>query len=287
MIPELLAIQSAGAARALPDGLTEIAQDGLAAILAPTRRPRWPSRRTLLVAAAERQARLEALMPRGTVLPSLPETRIAPAEVPTMLSANAPLLRRQLDALADRVQYQVTVGWDAAVAAATFGASDTLAPELTARIEGLLTPVAEEIQPLPVDDKTLTNHVLLIRADRDAALDAAVEAVDALWTEGLRIRQLGPAPAVSFASLGLVRLGPRAIAQALARLGLDVLPDPETLRRARHAALKAADPEARPQVVRSAEILAAAARARGPSLHLAYLWSEGRAELQADLEAVA
>jgi hypothetical protein len=54
-----------------------------------------------------------------------------------------------------------------------------------------------------------------------ARLEAALAEVDALWPEGLRIRLIGPTPAISFCALSVDRPGRGALTAARRRLGLD------------------------------------------------------------------
>ena len=252
---------------------------------APLLRP--VGRRAALAAAADQARLLEGLMAFGTVLPVLPGQRLREAEVPDLLAANRPTLERLAQRLVGRVQYQVTVRWAADRALARFSrsvetgpaeaATADLACDLRGRIEAELDVLGAEILALPVAGEVIANHALLVDRAAEAALDAAIERIDAIWSEGFAIRVVGPYPAVSFASLAFDRVGAAAVRAAQAALALDPHFTPGALRLARRRAMIAAPPEAVETLRWQAEVLACAerlGRGQGP-VHVARIWSEG------------
>ena len=279
MKTELLALVSPGDGPC-PDGCRRVAGPGYDAVLEPAASAmRKLGRRRMLTRARDRALRMEALLPAGgVILPALPGQAVAAKDVDGLVRANRP----DLDALAARargcVQFQVSVTWDEALARARFGDLDAARHRLSAAAEAPLSAVAAEVLGLPVAADGLINRAVLVPRSSIPALDDAVEAIDALWTEGLRIRQIGPMPPVSFCSLVVRRVPARAVAAARLALGIDGHADPALIDAARRARLRAG---AAPDVIRTTAGIAAAAARRGPpegDLLLCDIWSEDRAE---------
>jgi len=216
-------------------------------------------RRRRIKEAPRRQKQLEDLMALGTVVPVLPGQPIARRDHAALIAANAPLLRQAASRVAETVQYQIVVHWtpedvlgrfrDAPEIAPLFTATavlpntltqavQRLAGRLAAEIAGLLSPVAQEVAELPTEDAMVINLVLLVDRARIDALERAVEAVDAIWPEGLRIQQIGPGPATSFSALRFTRYGPNALLQAQRLLGLDESCSAQDVEVARKEALR-------------------------------------------------
>ncbi len=179
--------------------------------------------------AARRQAWLEALIPSGPVLPVRPGTAFGPAA----LTAHAGTFRRWLDRLEDRVQLQLSVTWDHRAAPGHFAAEpelagkagddglDRLAARLGATMQAELAGLELDAIAMPLAETgMLLNRVVLIEAGAEPALEAAVARMDAIWPEGLRLRLVGPSPAVSFALLGMRALPLSRLAAAAETLGL-------------------------------------------------------------------
>ncbi|ETX29358.1 GvpL/GvpF family gas vesicle protein [Roseivivax isoporae] len=270
---ELIAVRHAGLPYPREDGI-EIRREGaLEAVLAPPARRLLAGRRAALGAAARHMRRLEALMVHGTVLPALPGTRLPEALVGATLCGNAAVLLPPLERVAGRVQFQVTV------AAPDGLAPDDVPPPLRAAIATRLAGPGFDRIALPVASGVIANHVLLINPAEIDTLDAVLEDIDRLGGGALRIRRIGPAPAVSFASVGLARLPARAVNAALRRFGLPPDARAEDLGSARRAALRA-DPGAQAAISTAAEIAATALAAswRDGPLFCATLWTEARAE---------
>lgn len=286
-----------------------VAAGGVWAVFVPAL-PRWHPGRALrrqrLERAAERQAWLEALMPHGTVLPVAPDTRLAPDETGALIAANEALIAHLAARLAGGVQYQVSLSWaeaevlgrfrDAPEIAPLFAAGTVTGPALAGAVTRLaerlsgeamarLSAVADEIAELPRDDGMLVNAVLLLPPARAAALDAVIEAIDALWPEGFRIRQIGPGPAASFGTLRLNRHGADAVARAHAELGLRQPATAAAIAAARKSALLERPGDAA-TIRHAARLACAALRTGGGPVPLLDLWAEGQA-LPPVLEDVA
>ncbi|MEM9342702.1 MAG: GvpL/GvpF family gas vesicle protein [Pseudomonadota bacterium] len=277
---DLIALLPGPAPHTLPRGTRAAQADGVTAIFGASRLSGLKtSRKSALKGAVQRQERLEALMPAGTVLPVIPGTYLSPSDLPTLVACNRDMLNRLFAALSGLVQYQLSVTWDRAAATARFGTTDdsleALAAQLRAEMMAHLT-VADDLQELPRSEDAVLNTVLLVNEPTD--LDPALEAIDAIWTEGLRIRLIGPSPAVSFASLHLRHATAGQVAAARATLGLRELPDGlDTLSAARRAAVMAAPPEMQVSLREASDLLSAAIRAGGQPPILADVWREGRA----------
>lgn len=223
-------------------------------------------RRAILKAAGARQAMLEGLMPLGPVL-VLPPGQQADA------AAFAPFvdeLEAWADRLEGRVQFQLTLSWHRAAAAGRFAARcdgtevglDRLGQELAQQVTDRLSEVALDSIPLPTDaPEVLVHCVLLIDAAQEMRLDQVLEEIDALWPEGLRLRLVGPSPALSFALATLRPLAETELRAAADAMGaaLPVLsgkalralaPELPALRRT--ASLRGADAEAMALLMRLA-----------------------------------
>ncbi|MFQ6776886.1 GvpL/GvpF family gas vesicle protein [Cereibacter sphaeroides] len=278
---EVVAVLEGHPPSVLPEGTEAICEAGLTAILGMP--PGLLSgRRALLEHAACRQAVLERLMAFGTVLPVLTGNCLTPAEAAAALAANSPRLRQELRRLAGRVQFQVLVHWETGLVPTRTDPEETaeeLRLRFARRIAEALARVAEEHVNLPLRDDMLANQALLLPESRTDELDRSLEQIDALWTEGLRIRQIGPSPPVSFASLTFSRVSSSAIRRARRRFGLEGPVDPIRLRALRrHLLLSAAEAE-RAAILDAAEVLDLLTRcaSSGGDLHLIRIWSEGHA----------
>jgi len=272
---ELVAIVEGDLPLPLPEELTacHLPEQGMSAILAAPPAmaeavSRDEFRRSLLEVAALRQARLEALAAFGTVLPIAPGTAVPP-DLDSFVRANAPTLRDGIGRVRGRVQFQVVAGWHRARAAARFAASPELAAlpqdareaerdaalgRLAGRIGDAialrLAGLACDAIRLPRGTEDLANLALLVEAKAVRELEATLEEIDSVWTEGLRLRLIGPAPAISFALARIEVAAPDAAAAAAEMLGLDPsgVPDTAALAAQRRSALrKAAAQGARPR----------------------------------------
>lgn len=278
--------------RPLPKGLSGVACDDFQVVLAGKPRAQLlrASRKRLLRAASNRQQVLEHLMLYGTVLPALPGMALKSDEAEDFVAANRAILDPLRKRLAGAVQFQVTVGWNKVEAASRFNATQpqALADDWCARFATILDAVAIEQIRLPATHEVSFNAVVRIMAQDEPRLDTAVSQIDALWPDGLRVRQIGPSPAVSFGSLGVRRVSPAQVRAARAVLGIDGAVAEAEVDQARHSALKTARSADWAMIKKAADVLRACARAGGQRPPpLAYVWEEGRAEVAKDLEKVA
>ena len=255
-------------------------------------------RRSRLAAAPERQAWLETLMRVGPVLPFAPGAELNFDEAEALVIANRELLDGLATRLSGRVQYQITVAWaedrvldqfraapeivglfqsERVSASAVAGAVARLSDRLASVIASRLSAVSKEFAELPREAGLVSNSVLLIDAKDEPVLDAALEEVDTMWSDGFRIRQVGPSPATSFATLRLRRYGAREVHAAYDRLQLRPPTTDTAIRQSRRRLLRAPAPEV--EAIRAAARLAAAACAfdePASGVVLLDLWSEGR-----------
>jgi len=219
--------------------------------------PVGPDRRAVAQAALVRQTRLEGLAEVGTVLPVAGGTPVPP-DLATFAAANAPTLEDAFGKLRTRSQYQIVVTWDASTAPARFAAApelaqlcrDTPAPARAAATGALARRLGDGIAAqlaaavfdairLPGDPDCLLNLVVLADRTEHDALETALERIDGIWTEGLRIRLIGPSPAVSFALGQIETLSSDRVVAAARLLGLDPASpfDPTDIARARRRAV--------------------------------------------------
>jgi hypothetical protein len=285
----LVAIMGGDVAPLLPEGLEVVCDAGLCAVYAPVQRRVFATRRGVVRAAAERQAWLERLMKAGTVLPALPQQDLKPRAAGAMLRGNATRLHGELARLKDKVQLQVSLSLDVAAGIRHFrgragpfagvGDPDGLASVLADLLREAVEVHAADLHALPRAGDIVANLVILIDDRHQDLAEAAIASVDAIWPEGLRFRIVGPSPAVSFASVGVQRLGPADLSAARRLLGVAPGADAAVLSDARARALRASGPACAHSVRGAAAMLLcahAAGNATGP-VHLAHVWSEGMA----------
>ena len=230
---EMLAILPAAVDTPLPEGLIGVPGAGAArtqAVMAPPpgRLPTLPGarRRHLAQAVVRRQARLESLMLLGPVLPVRPGTLMTPDQAARAQADEVAALSSALDEVAGRVQVQLTVDWNREAATDAFDRGpgvplDDLAASLSQEIADEIAPVVADAITLPrAGTDTLYAAVLMLDQARLWGLDAAVERIDAIWTEGLRLRLVGPAPVASFTMAAFAEVSAGDVQRAAAALGL-------------------------------------------------------------------
>lgn len=245
----------------LPDGLFQIDCGDFAAVLTKRRGSgfiqQW-AKKDRLINAVNRLRLLESLMDYGPVLPVAPGTNVGKDDVTSIISSNSAFLKGLALRLDSVAQFQLTIHWaedqvlkrfkDAPEIAPMFASNQVsakvlqdsiarLAQTLRQRIFGLLSESCIEIAELPVRDDILSNHVVLVRDHETAKLDETLQCVDLIWPEGLRIRQIGPAPATSFASLTVKKYTMHDLDQARRCLDLPPGASMETIKTARKSAL--------------------------------------------------
>lgn len=292
---DMVAVMPDQGALNLPPELIVARADGIAVILAKRGLQLRRGRKALAQAALRRQLWLEALLPQGTVLPALPGARLTEAEVPALVAANRALFDQLAKDLTGQVQFQLSILCDAKAACAAMQARPgpwrgaTSAEQWTRAFDTHLrrqlgTVPLTGVEALPRAGDVVVNLAVLLPAAQEPLLDAILQEIDALWSDGLTIRLTGPSPAVSFASVGLKPVTRHALTAAAALLGLDgPAVRREAIQAARHSALKAGG--APPAEIRAAaDCLARAQALEAPGPYpMAFVWSEGQtAPAQAD-----
>ncbi len=288
-----------------------VAEGNYFAVLSKRARPAIAlpqSRRTALQHAAQRQAILEALQEKGTVFVARSEQWLTPQQARDVICSNPTVLADLHTWLTRKVQFQVNVSWEAAEVLARFRSSAELAPvfksdhisaealtkavtvlraRLVKDIQRHLAPVIRDLVTLPTTADMLCNLVVLIDQETELQLDHAVEAIEAIWPEGLMIRQIGPSPAGSFALLNLEWVSSADVQAAYGVLGLKTGHTVDDLRRARRAALKT--PNADATVIQKATRIVEVSRAVDPDqgLHLIEILAEDKGLSTTALSAVA
>ncbi len=268
------------------------------------------SRKVELRGAARRQSVLEQLMPIATVLPVLPRQSLRVSDAEAMILANTAYLAQLQTKLVGKVQYQLIVDWKSEGVLAQFRHSPELAPlfdaplinppmleravtalkmRLVVEIQGLLASIAKDLITLPGEAETVFSAVLLIDETATMWLDRAVEAIDDIWTEGLRIRQIGPAPAASFNSLVLENVTGSMLKDALRLFDYNSMPDLSQITTTKKRLLRQSDPAIADRIRRAADILVAGTGLAQPEQGFPMLksWSEGTASLPDNNRQVA
>ncbi|WP_370400183.1 GvpL/GvpF family gas vesicle protein [Sulfitobacter sp. JB4-11] len=276
-----------------PPGVSFIPSGRFTAVFGKSTSWRMPmsgNRRQALQGAAERQAHLESCMRFGTVLPVRRECFVDPDAMSVLLTANADILDQVSQRLRGAVQYQVTVRWQAAQVLMHFRDTPEIRPlfsgtqitpvalesavgKLAARLEATMWPelrsVGREVLALPVAEDVLLNAAVLVSEADIFNLDQAVERIDAIWPEGLSIRQIGPAPGSSFALLDPVWKDAATIEHAHVTLRLNPGASDQEITEARRTSLM--KPGCDPGHIRlAAQLVQAATRLGGvkAGLHL-------------------
>lgn len=236
-------------------------------------------------------------MPLGTVLPVRPDQYLDDPAVTAFLRANGAALGAVAERVARAQQYQVTVQWQAAEVlghfrdapeiAPLFAAERTTAQALQAAVQRLaarlhrvmqekLSVAARELILLPQTEDVIFNAVVLVEQSDTHRLDGAVERIDGIWPDGFVVRQIGPAPASSFALIDPVWVSAAQVADAHVTLGIAPGADDTAIAAARRAALM--QPGAEAEHLRlAAETVQAASRlgAAQNGLHLLRTLSDG------------
>ncbi|WP_343502480.1 GvpL/GvpF family gas vesicle protein [Alloyangia pacifica] len=219
-----LAILRRDAPMPLPAGLSAEPCGALLLVRAPDMPGRGVTfgkgRRAVLQRAGHRQAQLESLLPLGPVLAIQAGTRLTPGD----LSPSQAELAEWCDRLAGRIQFQLTAAWDGPAPRPPAPAWAALKSWMEERLSHLARDSIE--LPLGGGD-TLVNRILLIDSSDADRLDTLLAEIDARCPDRLRLRLVGPSPAVSFALASLHRVSGTDVCAAAAALGL-ALPTPPT-----------------------------------------------------------
>lgn len=300
----LIAILPWGATGMPHDGCIWTDVDGMTAVTRPAdasfdRRPA-SQKRELLALAAYHQA-LESLQKCGTILPVKQNMMVKGSEILSLIRANHVELTKLAQELEGQDQYQISVSWnlsgvlehfrDAPEIAHLFFRSRTdpttilnavtcLAARLRRFIINKLTEIASDYVVLPSDGETIANVVILLPAEKADALEHALMAVDAIWTEGFRIRQIGPTAAVSFATLHPRWISPAQVQAALGQLGLSSQVGTAEVEAARRTALRFVA-GAKEQIDTAAKVLCAAIHSGSDGgFYFCDVWRDGTAQAQ-------
>lgn len=243
------------------EGLRLVKCGRFTGVLTPTTRNRFAlphTRRQALVFAATRQAQLERCMRLGTVLTISPGCLFDEADVSPFIIANENILTKISERLNKAVQFQVCVRWKAEDVLSYFRDAPEIEPlfsgdaitaqrlesavsQLATRLEAFmwkeLSGVAQEVLALPVAEDVLFNAAILLPEVDTLNLDQSVEKIDAIWPEGFSIKQIGPAPAGSFALLSPIWRSAAQVKGAYTSLGLATGVSPSDIADARRKAL--------------------------------------------------
>ena len=282
-----------------PDDQTQCVNVGpYTAILSTASRPLESlpmSRAEAMRQAAARQALFERLLPMGTVVAAKPQLWLTPDQAATCLRANAGVqdeacawLRNAqvLDRFRDTPEISPLFAAETTTPDALERAISRLRNRLGAHIRQLLDPVVTDIIALPVTDDMLCNFAVLIPAKAEAELDRCVEAIDAIWSDGFRIRQIGPSAAGSFALLDLAWVTADEIKAAHRLLSLDPGAPQDVVQSARRRALMTSQGETS-HIKHAARIVDSTRQSGADGFHLATLLSEDQGLGDATWTAVA
>lgn len=241
---DLIAILPEGATGLPPEGLCWLNAEGMSAVLAKTpasSRMQLKSRKARLNAAVEYHRRLESLRGFGTVIPVMQNTAMRASDVQTLIKANFTTLAKMGDRLRGLDQYQISVEWnssgvlrqfrDAPEFTQIFAAPHVRSIDLVEAIMQLkirigctiidtVNTMSVDTIELPCKEDMLTNLVILLPIGASEELDHAMLHIDAIWPEGLHIRQIGPAAAASFATLRPRWISPKMVSNAISLLDL-------------------------------------------------------------------
>ncbi len=262
------------------DPLAVVRYPGLAALLTPAKRAGFfQTRKEALSDILQFQRQLEAAHGAGTLVPgAFANPLIDETEALRVLAVGHARFTEALATFDGVRQYQVTIGWNPAIALAhcatqaPFQAAlskvgpdkkirgaairDLMEAErarLGAAAMAKLKAASLALMQEPLQGETmLANLVVLVKRTEEALFDTALEEVDASFPD-LAIKQLGPLPPVSFAAIQIERPRAQDIAKAKLTLSLDAV-EAEALKAAYRNAMKTAHPDAGGDAQRAAAI---------------------------------
>lgn len=202
---------------------------------------------------------LETLQTLGPILPAAPGVTFEDMQAARrFLAANAQSLRAGLDQYGPMRQLQITIAWNPELALkrhlhepelaearqiiaveglrragkAIQSGMEAVRARLAAEFESRLAAVSVERIQLPGDANTVLNLVVAAPGEKLGEVEMAVEAIDATWPDGLKIKIIGPLPTVSFASVAADKADESAVSRARQRLGLEPEDGAEAIREA-------------------------------------------------------
>ena len=207
------------------------------------------AKQKLTLELAHFQTSLEILVQLGPVVPAVFGTKFnALTDAFGFLAGNIEKLRALMLEFGMMRQFQIDISWDAKLALTAFSREPVFAEsiantkksgaaalgkliqsgmelyrgQIAKRAKLMLRDAASEIIDLPiVSTEMVASFVVLIQHDKEAALDAAVEAVDALMPGLFKISFRGPLPACSFASVGFHSVEKPEFTKAATLLGVE------------------------------------------------------------------
>lgn len=197
----------------------------------------------------EHQKQQERLLAATGFLPAQPNLQFtSKADILSILEDSAEDLHELLERYGEREQYQVIVSWypeamlqrfletgdgqrvasEAKAAGSRLAAGKIIGAAMEEWRAALSRSFSDTIeastdgwQLLPVGEPVhLVNGVGLVPRGQSGALEAALETIDAAHPNGLKIKMIGPLPAVSFATIARRSNGDGGAAEALQVLGL-------------------------------------------------------------------
>lgn len=268
---ELIGVLTGPPWSAVPHPLYLVPCGARAALFAPA--PPVATARDAVRAALHRMHAYEQSGLIGRLLPVAPGARIAPPQAPAVLARADAALARAEEEVRGSVEYQLRVSWAEDRVLSAFRDSPELAPVLAAprvRAGDLAQAVARLVRRLAatMDDEIaragfatadqprgpgmILHRALLVPPIAPAALDSCLERIDALWSDGLSLRLVGPMPPVSFVLFEAVRVDPARLTAARRLLGSVGSLGPKAVAAARRAALRTATDTNAADAIRSA-----------------------------------
>lgn len=268
---ELIGIVAAPPWPTMPPALHLVPCGGRAALFAPAAPA--ATARDAVRAALHRMQLYEQSGLIGRILPVAPGARIAPSEAAVVLAQADGDLDRAACEVQGASEYQLRVFWAEDRVLSAFRDSPELAPVLAVprvRAGDLAQAVARLARRLcaAMDDELasagfprvdqprgpgmLLHRALLVPAASLPALDACLDRIDALWSEGLSLKLIGPTPPVSFVLFDAVRVDAARLTAARRLLGPVAALGPKAIAAARRAALRTATDTNAAQTIRAA-----------------------------------
>jgi hypothetical protein len=212
-------------------------------------------------AALDRTRHYEKVGVPGRILPVAPGAAIPIEEVAAVLAASETEIARAVDETGGASEFHLRVTWAEDRVLAAFRDSPELAPVLAAprvragdlaqavtRLAGRLAAAMDAdlaATGLPRVDQPrgpgmLLHRALLVAEGQAGLLDETLAQIDALWSEGLSLRLIGPMPPVSFALFDAVRIDAARRNAAWSLLGPVGATGAAAIAAARRAALRRA-----------------------------------------------
>ena len=257
----------------LPPPLRLVRCGARAAIYAPALRARTP--REAARAGLDRARNFECAGGLDRILPVAPGATIPPDGVAAVLAAAEPAIAQAASETQGAVEFHLRVQWAEDRVLSAFGDSPELRPvlsaqpvragdlahavsRLAARLAGGMDAELAATGAARVDQPRgpgmILHRALLVPVGATALLDAALARIDAIWTEGLTLRLIGPMPPVSFALFRAVPVDASRRLAAQALLGPVPAVGAAAVAMARRAALRRAGSAGTADAIRAAAL---------------------------------